>query len=238
MEYKVSLENFEGPLFVLVELIEKKKLEITEVNLAKITGDFLNYIQVHQIPEEFLFDFLVVLSRLLVLKSRALLLKEPEEEEEIENFKRDLEQYKIFYDLAKKLKEKFAERQILFSREPYFGKEKIGFFPGNITIYDLHRAIKEFYLSQEETYRFFKKELKLKKINLKNTIEKIFSLLKKVKDTTFSQIVEKKSLPEIVACFLALLHLLELNQIEVFQENLFGEIKVILKENEAKKFDF
>ncbi|MCD6412356.1 segregation/condensation protein A, partial [bacterium] len=82
MEYKVSLENFEGPLFVLVNLIEKKKLEITEINLAKITGDFLNYIETHQIPEEFLFDFLVTLSRLLYLKSKVLISEKNLEEEE------------------------------------------------------------------------------------------------------------------------------------------------------------
>jgi len=230
MEYKVSLENFEGPLFVLINLIEKKKLEITEINLAKITGDFLEYIKTHQIPEEFLFDFLIVLSRLLVLKSKALLSKYQEEEEEEESdFKKDLKEYKVFYDLAKKLKEKFGQKQILFSREPYFGKEKIGFFPGNITTFHLHKAIKEFFLTQEETYHLFEKNLKLKKINLKTSIEKIFSLLKELKSTTFSKIIEKKSLNEIVAYFLALLHLLELNQIEVSQENLFGEIKIMLK---------
>ena len=229
MEYKVSLENFEGPLFVLINLIEKNKLEITEINLAKITGDFLEYIKSHQIPEEFLFDFLIVLSRLLVLKSKALLPKQQEEEEE-NDFKKDLEQYKIFYDLSKKLKEKFSEKRILFSREPYFGKEKIGFFPGNITINHLHKAIKEFFLIQEESHHLFEKNLKLKKINLKTSVEKIFSILKKLKSITFSQMIEKKPLPEIVSYFLALLHLLELNQIEVSQENLFGEIKVILKE--------
>ncbi|MCD6085521.1 segregation/condensation protein A [bacterium] len=229
MEYKVSLENFEGPLFVLISLIEKNKLEITEINLAKITGDFLEYIKSHQIPEEFLFDFLIVLSRLLVLKSKALLPKQQEEEEE-NDFKKDLKQYKIFYDLSKKLKEKFLEKSILFSRDPYFGKEKIGFFPGNITINHLHKAIKEFFLVQEESHYLFEKKLKLKKINLKTSIEKIFSILKKLKSITFSQMIEKKSLPEIVSYFLALLHLLELNQIEISQENLFGEIRVILKE--------
>jgi len=230
MEYKVSLENFEGPLFVLVNLIEKKKLEITEINLAKITGDFLNYIETHQIPEEFLFDFLVTLSRLLYLKSKVLISEKNLEEEEEDSLKRDLERYKIFYELAKKLKEKFKERKILFSREPYFGKEKIGFFPGSLTVEDLRKAIHQFFLTEAESWRVIEKNLKIKKINIKNSIEKIFSFLKKAKASTFSELTQKKSLPEIVSYFLALLHLLEANQIEVFQKDLFGEIKIILKE--------
>ncbi len=231
MEYKVSLENFEGPLFVLVNLIEKKKLEITEINLAKITGDFLNYIETHQIPEEFLFDFLVTLSRLLYLKSKVLISEKNLEEEEEENsLKRDLERYKVFYELAKKLKEKFEKKEILFSREPYFGKEKMGFFPGSLTVEDLRKAIHQFFLSEAESWRLIEKNLKIKKINIKNSIEKIFSFLKKAKTSTFSELTQKKSLPEIVSYFLALLHLLEANQIEVFQKDLFGEIEIIIKE--------
>ena len=230
MEYKVSLENFEGPLFVLVNLIEKKKLEITEINLAKITGDFLNYIETHQIPEEFLFDFLVTLSRLLYLKSKVLISEKNLEEEEEDSLKRDLERYKVFYELAKKLKEKFEKKEILFSREPYFGKEKMGFFPGNLTVEDLRKAIHQFFLSEAESWRLIEKNLKIKKINIKNSIEKIFSFLKKAKTSTFSELTQKKSLPEIVSYFLALLHLLEANQIEVFQKDLFGEIEIIIKE--------
>lgn len=230
MEYKVSLENFEGPLFVLVNLIEKKKLEITEINLAKITGDFLNYIETHQIPEEFLFDFLVTLSRLLYLKSKVLISEKNLEEEEEDSLKRDLERYKVFYELAKKLKEKFEKKEILFSREPYFGKEKMGFFPGSLTVEDLRKAIHQFFLSEAESWRLIEKNLKIKKINIKNSIEKIFSFLKKAKTSTFSELTQKKSLPEIVSYFLALLHLLEANQIEVFQKDLFGEIKIIIKE--------
>ena len=230
MEYKVSLENFEGPLFVLVNLIEKKKLEITEINLAKITGDFLNYIETHQIPEEFLFDFLVTLSRLLYLKSKVLISEKNLEEEEEDSLKRDLERYKVFYELAKKLKEKFEKKEILFSREPYFGKEKMGFFPGNLTVEDLRKAIQQFFLSEAESWRLIEKNLKIKKINIKNSIEKIFSFLKKAKTSTFSELTQKKSLPEIVSYFLALLHLLEANQIEVFQKDLFGEIEIIIKE--------
>ena len=98
------------------------------------------------------------------------------------------------------------------------------------TVEDLRKAIHQFFLSEAESWRLIEKILKIKKINIKNSIEKIFSFLKKAKSSTFSELTQKKSLPEIVSYFLALLHLLEANQIEVFQKDLFGEIKIIIKE--------
>jgi len=85
MNYEVKLEQFTGPLNKLLELIEARKLEITALNLAEVTEDFINYIRSLEkgADPEILADFIVVASRLILIKSKTLLpsLELTEEEE-------------------------------------------------------------------------------------------------------------------------------------------------------------
>ena len=92
--YELKLKQFSGPIEKLLELIEEKKLNITELNLAEVTADFLNYLKtVEKLDPKALADFLVVAAKLLLIKSKALLpdLKLTQEEEtEIKDFTRRL----------------------------------------------------------------------------------------------------------------------------------------------------
>ena len=82
--YSVSLDQFKGPLDLLLELIESEKLDISELSLAKITDHYLVYLHQHpDIPLEEMADFLVVASKLLYMKSKTLLpFLQPEEDAE------------------------------------------------------------------------------------------------------------------------------------------------------------
>ena len=74
MNYELKTEQFSGPIEKLWELIEEKKLEITELNLAEVTADFLNYLKtIEKVEPKLLADFVVIASRLLLIKSKALL---------------------------------------------------------------------------------------------------------------------------------------------------------------------
>ncbi|NBS41929.1 hypothetical protein EBS80_04725 [bacterium] len=66
MSYEVALDQFSGPLQLLLELIEAEKLPITEVSLGKVTDDYLKHLNSHEVPAEELADFLVVATRLLL----------------------------------------------------------------------------------------------------------------------------------------------------------------------------
>ncbi len=107
MPYKVKLEQFEGPLDLLLELIEKEKLDITNLSLTKVADEYLSYIEDREnITLDSLASFLSVASRLILIKSRALLplLKfSEEEEEEIKDLEYQLAEYKKFKDLSKKI---------------------------------------------------------------------------------------------------------------------------------------
>jgi len=87
MSFTVSQEKFSGPLQILLELLDKKELEIKDVALAEIADDYLDYMDRTEVPPEAMADFLVIASRLIYLKSRELMpfLRIEEEDEKIEN---------------------------------------------------------------------------------------------------------------------------------------------------------
>ncbi|MFQ6084504.1 MAG: segregation and condensation protein A [Candidatus Aminicenantia bacterium] len=174
--YTVKLEQFQGPLDLLLQLTEEKKLDITEISLAKVTNQYLNFLKKSEnIPLENLADFLVVASRLILIKSRMLLpaleLTE-EEEEDIKALKRQLEEYKKFRNLAKEIEKIALTKNIAYSREKYQGFKSIFYPPKNFKLEDLKAAFKrvmeEIALLEE---KLPEKSLKLK-LSLEEKIKK------------------------------------------------------------------
>ncbi len=123
MAYELKTEYYQGPIETLLELIEKKQLPITQISLAQVTGDFLDYLQKLEktgIDPYLLADFLVVASKLILIKSKEILpflsLTE-EEEEELIRFEWGL---KVYQELKKThgfIKEKWQELPQMFNRE-------------------------------------------------------------------------------------------------------------------------
>ncbi|MFI5205325.1 MAG: segregation/condensation protein A [Candidatus Paceibacterales bacterium] len=122
--YQLKLENYQGPLEKLLELIEEKKMEITEINLAEVTTDFLSYLQELTSKEKIdsfdginlriIADFVAVASRLVLIKSKALLPGEKltlEEESEIKELEERLKIYKEFRPVPISLGRKYYLNQ-------------------------------------------------------------------------------------------------------------------------------
>ena len=111
-KYAIKLENFEGPLDLLCHLIDKNKMDIYDINVSEITDQYIEYInQMEQLNLEITSEFLVMSSTLLYLKSKHLLPKVQEEEEEsteAELIRRIIE-YKQYKEITKKLKENFLQ---------------------------------------------------------------------------------------------------------------------------------
>ena len=111
-KYAIKLENFEGPLDLLCHLIDKNKMDIYDINVSEITDQYIEYInQMEQLNLEITSEFLVMSSTLLYLKSKHLLPKVQEEEEEIteEELIRRIVEYKQYKEITKKLKENFLQ---------------------------------------------------------------------------------------------------------------------------------
>ena len=133
MSFTISQEHFSGPLQVLLELLDKKELEIKDVSLVKIADDYLAHLQNSQVPIEYTADFLLIASRLIYLKSRELMpfLRLEEEEEQVHELEDQLRLYKLFVSAAERLRVFFAGETRLFSRPAIRLPIKNQFRPAN-----------------------------------------------------------------------------------------------------------
>src|SRR3989338_9586946 len=137
MTFAVKQEKFEGPLELLLDLIEKEKLSISEISLAKVTDDYIRHVRsLEKIDPEALAEFLVVAAQLMLVKSRSLLPGielTREDEVAIGELEKRLEQYQRFRDLAGKLKALEKRHAYIATREHYAGMEPIFYPPTGLT---------------------------------------------------------------------------------------------------------
>src|SRR5699024_11200645 len=120
-KYPIKIDNFEGPIDLLLYLIEKNKMDIYEINLTEITEQYMEYLnEMQELNLEIASEFLVMASTLLYLKSKNLLPKQ-EEEEEIteEELIRRIVEYKKFKEISKTFKENYE----MYSKRIFKGPE-------------------------------------------------------------------------------------------------------------------
>jgi segregation and condensation protein A len=240
--YTIKLKEFQGPLDLLLQLTEEKKLDITEISLGRVTDQYLKYLKkIENIPLEDLANFLVIASRLILIKSRMLLPAleiTEEEEEDIEALKRQLEEYRKFKNLARKIEEITNIKNIAYSREKCQGLKTIFYPPKNFRLEDLKTAFKkvleEIALLEE---KLPEEGLKLK-ISIEEKIKKIQKELSNRIQTTFKDLTKKinpasekswcgaGSKIDVIISFLALLELVKQKLVVVEQKGMFEEIKI------------
>lgn len=221
---------FEGPLDLLLDLIEKEKLDITEVSLAQVADQFLEYLKsVQEIGPSNLADFLLVAGKLILIKSKALLPMlelEKEEEEDIEELKARLKEYQKFKEISKKIKELANRKEKFFSRQSYSGMQAIFCPPKNITMFDLQEALETVLNKLPEIETIVKRAMG-NVVSIKDRIEHIReSLVLRIEMTFKEATVGTKSKIEIIITFLAMLELVRKSIIVVEQVEIFGDIKI------------
>ncbi len=231
MEYEVNLDKFSGPLDKLLELIEAKELEITLVNLAKVTGDFLGYLKALDDEAKHpsvLADFVVVASRLLLIKSKAILpsLELTEEEEtDIKDLEARLKIYKEFKSASEEMKKLWNSRKSSYGRE-LFSNLPVVFYPSsNLTLESLEREILELI---KELKGLIPEKQTVRKIII--TVEmKVKELLERFKESaehSFQSLSKEKSKIEIIMLFLAMLHLIRDRVAKAQQGGQFSDITI------------
>jgi len=226
--YNVSTEQFTGPLDLLLQLVEKKNLEITEISLAQVTQDYMNYVgdQTLVHPEE-LADFLVIASTLLLIKSKSLLPTlelETEEQEEILDLENRLQLYKIYKEQGVKMYEIWNKHFYLFTRPPWKDTEVKFSPPKNFSLSFLSRSFKKVLESFEEEIPLEEKRI-VKIVTLKQRIKELVQKLTQGKDYSLEELVpDKNKRVELVMTFLAVLYLVKENIIKIKQDKNFGSI--------------
>ncbi len=233
--YEVQTEQFKGPLEKLLELIEEKKMEISQLNLAFVTDDFLKYLETlkafgrPKTEEEtrLLADFIVVASRLLLIKSKSLLPSlelTTEEERDIKDLEKRLLFYRQFKPAMNILKKLYSEKNFSASRPLFAGRPAIFHPSKNLDARILNAIMKNLFESLKQlTLEFQTIESSLIKLE-----EKIEEIIKKIQEgiNNFGHLIKEKSRQEVIVMFLALLHLLREQTIEVEQKEGFGEIGI------------
>ncbi len=228
-----KLEKFEGPLELLLALIEEQKLKITEISLARVTDQYLDYVKSDKnICLENLAEFLSVASRLILIKSRALLPTlefTPEEEEEIQDLARQLEEYKKFKEAAQKIGKLAATGRISHTREGFRDIAPIFYPPENFNVFDLKRYFLAV-LSEIPVIEKLGEEIVREVMTLEEKISDLQDALRKRIETSFSELTAKtQDKLEIIISFLAMLEMVKQRIIEVEQQELFRDIKLRVK---------
>jgi segregation and condensation protein A len=228
--YTVKQEKFEGPLELLLELIEKEKLNINDISLAKVADEFVAHIKtLEQIDREQLAEFLVVASQLILIKSRALLPRTALSEEEkysMEELERRLEEYRRMRECAKTVKDMLGAGRLIWTRELYSGMPAVFYPPKSVSGEILSRMLRGVIDAIPKIEKLAEEKIR-KIISLEEKIKNLQLLLREKVERAFSELVGKgKDKIEIIVSFLAILELTKQKLISVSQESRFGEIMV------------
>lgn len=234
-KYSIKTSNFEGPLDLLCHLIDKNKMDIYDINLSEITDQYIEYIkQMEKINLEVTSEFLIMSSTLLYLKSKHLLPKPQEEEEEIseEELIRRIIEYKRYKEITKKMKENFLQYSKRFYKIPEtikLPKQKIEKEYDNKIIPETYKK-----LLQKNTEKINENASNIEKIaitenySVGDTVKKMYKALIKFKKFSFNKLfsLKKHEKKEVVTAFSGLLEMSRRNKVITEQTELFGDIEV------------
>ena len=227
---QITIKQFEGPLDLLLSLIEEQKLDITQIALAEVTEQFLNYVtQLEQIEPTSLADYLNIAARLLVIKSKAILPSlevETDDEEPEEDLTEKLILYKQFKLVAKHLQELDRRKQQSFTRSLVFS-QRINFWPDpNVNSETLHSAILQVVQQLKELDNLPKAKVR-EAVSIQEKISELQNKLVGNIETKLSELIkDSKNKGEVIITFLALLELIKQRIFTVNQDELFTDVTI------------
>lgn len=227
--YQVRLEQFEGPMSLLLSLIEKEKLDVTRLALALVADQYLEHIaREKDVPLPNLSQFLAIASRLLLLKSRALLPTlsfTEEEEEEIEDLEWRLREYRRYKEASVKLGSLFVAGHRSFHRESFAGVSDVFAPPRSLKSADIRDAFSG--VLGNIPIPIPREERAVEDaVTLEERIAFLEDRMARSVEAVFSDVAaESRDRIEMVVSFLALLELVRRKTFAVEQGELFGEIR-------------
>ena len=234
-KYAVKIDNFEGPLDLLCHLIEKNKMNIYDINLSEITDQYVEYLKEQEkMNLEIASEFLVMATTLLYLKSKNLLPKQEDDEEEIteDELIRRIIEYKKFKEISKILKQNYLEYQNRYFKQPEeikLPKQKIEKDYDKNVIPDVYKNVMEKNASKiNQNAKNIEKIAITDNYTVASKVRQMFKVLIKQKSFIFNKLfsLKKHNKQEVVTAFSGLLELSRRSKVETDQEKLFGDILV------------
>ena len=207
--YDISLDNFQGPMDLLLHLIKKKKMNILEIKLEVIIDEYLDYIKkIENMNLNIASSYLVMASELIEIKSRMLLPNNEEEEEEEDlktNLVNRLIEYEKYKNMVPTFKELESERSNYKTKSPtnILEYQENGTIESNLSMDDLINAYKKF-LERLEDEKPINTKITKKEISVDEQIRKIRGKFKDKKRINFFDLFEVISKDYVIADFLAI----------------------------------
>lgn len=230
MDYKFKINEFEGPLDLLLSLIKESKMDIMNIEIIKLTNQYLEYIEsMNELNLTLASEYLVLASELMYLKSKCLLpVEEADEEyEEVkENLVNRLLEYKQYKEVSSKFKDLEEKRKEVFTKTPSSLKEykdtdiKLN---NDVTLNDLLKAFQNF-LERKKYSEPLTTKITTKEYSVEERTISIKNILKLRKKVEFFELFEEFSKPYVVVTFLSILEMAKKNEIIIIQENNFDKI--------------
>ena len=232
---KLLIGDFEGPLDLLLHLIKKSKMEIFDIEISEITNQYLNYIKsMTDMNLDIASEYLVMASELIEMKSKKLLPKseEKEEDEEVEDpeviLKRRLVEYQKYKESTNVFRDLEKNRSSYYTKAPEslkkYSLKKLE-NDGSVDVYDLLDAFQKL-LERQEYNKPKNTKIARKELSVKERIVKIRDILRVNKRVNFVELFDDFSKPYVVVTFLSVLEMVKSREINIKQDNNFSDIYI------------
>ncbi len=239
MNYNFSINDFEGPLDLLLHLIRSSKMDIYDINVTSITKQYLDFIDhSRDLSVDIASEYLVMAAELIHLKSRLLLNKKEESEEDDDyelNSEEDLRNKLLEYQKVKEVTSTFKEledrRSAFYTKIPSdlsaYRDEETNLC-SDIGIGELLDAFSLF-LARQKLSKPLNTKITKRELSVTERRHQIMNILKKVKRCEFTSLFDTLTKPYIVVTFLSVLEMAKNKEINLTQEHNFGRIMIEMK---------
>lgn len=232
MNYAVKIDAFEGPLDLLLHLIKESKVDIWDIKIVDITDQYLNYIKsMESLNLNIASEYLVMASELMEMKSKMLLPRYQEENEEEEVDPREqliqrLIEYQKYKEMTKSFKELEEVRHEFYTKAPESLKEYVDndtIISSDVTLDDLMKAFEKF-LQRKKQEKPLSTTVTKKEITVEERRVSIRKILRDKKKVDFFELFEEVTKEYVVVTFLAVLEMAKKQELTIYQENNFDNI--------------
>ena len=232
MNIEFKINEFEGPLDLLLHLIKESKMDIMNIEIEEITKQYMNYLdEQEKMNLEIASEYLVLASELLEIKSKMLLPTYKNEEEEEEEDPREqlinrLLEYQAYKEITKVLQEKESLRKEIYTKSPENIKNYIdenNEINIDVSLDDLVEAFKK-YLQRKQDSKPLKTKVTVNEISVSSRRHDIKRLLKVKKKVSFFELFPIVSKEYVVATFLAILEMAKSQELRITQNDTFDDI--------------
>ena len=237
-----KLERFEGPLDLLLHLIKRDEVDIYDIPIARITQQYLSYIELMQALDlDVAGEFLVMAATLMRIKAKMLLPVPKSDSEEDEGDPREelvqrLIEYRLFKEASETMKEKEGIRRVMFERGMVPTEDDAGPLPlAPATLFDLLEALNRVLARKPERVVY---SVQTEVYDIEDKMSLIARTVAEEGRLSFTQLISTaRAKMEIIVCFMALLELTKLGHVIIVQENNFDEIMILPRTPEGTETD-